>query len=120
MATCRTTTVTARSNTSTRKSDDAAEAGLAQADHDRNQASVTVARAAIGIAKPHGASAEDPVADMLFVADMLASMRGKFEELATRLQVSAPAMRLGLAGVDPEKIYAAAATEAASISKALG
>ena len=79
-----------------------------------------VARAAISIAKPHGASAEDPVADMLFVADMLASMRGKSEEVAKRLQVSAPAMRLGLAGVDAEKIYAAAATEAASISKALG
>ena len=80
----------------------------------------SVVRAATTIETARSPSAEDPVADMLFVADMFASMRLQAEELARRLQVAAPAMRLGLAGTDPEKIHAAAAAEAASISKALG
>ena len=79
-----------------------------------------VARAATTIETARSPSADDPVADILYVADMFASMRGQNEDLAKRLQVSAPAMRLGLAATDPEKIYAAAAEEAASISKALG
>ena len=79
-----------------------------------------IARAAISIEKAHSATVEDPVADMLFAADMFASMRAKSEEFAKRLQVPVPALRLGLAGADPDKIYAAAAIGAAAISNALG
>lgn len=77
-------------------------------------------RAATTYENARSPSADDPVADILYVADMFAILRTEQEELARRLQVSAPAMRLGLAGMDPAKVYATAAEEAASISKALG
>jgi len=64
-------------------------------------------------------TAEDPMADILYVGNLLVELRDNREELARRLPMSAPAMRLGIATADPDELYSAADAEAASIKGAL-
>lgn len=79
----------------------------------------SVIRAATTIDTARSPSANNQVADILYVADMFSRMRTEVEELTRRLQVSSPAMRLGVSAIDPQKVYTLAAEEAASISQAL-
>ena len=76
-------------------------------------------KAATTIELARSSTATDTVADILYVSGMFVDMRDSRDELANRLQVSAPAMRLGLSKVDPDEIFAAADREAASLQRAL-
>ena len=64
-------------------------------------------------------TAEDPMADILYVGNLLVELRDNREELARRMPMSAPAMRLAIATADPDELYSAADSEAASIKGAL-
>lgn len=76
-------------------------------------------RAATSVEQARSPTADDAMADILYVSSMLVDLRDEREELARRLPMSAPAMRLGLATLDPEELYAAADSEAASVKGAL-
>lgn len=76
-------------------------------------------RAATGWEKARSADGEDSMADILYVSSLLVDLRDNREELVRRLPISAPAMRLGLASTEPDELYAAADSEAASIKGAL-
>lgn len=76
-------------------------------------------RAATGWELARSPTAEDVMADILYVSSLLVDLRDNREELARRLPMSAPAMRLGLATVDPAELYSAADSEATSIKGAM-
>ena len=78
-----------------------------------------IVEAACNIDRARGAGMDDLVADILYVSSIFADLKGDSEELARKLQVSAPAMRLGINTVDPATIFKAAEEEAASMSGAI-
>ncbi|MFM7396519.1 MAG: HDOD domain-containing protein [Gammaproteobacteria bacterium] len=78
-----------------------------------------IVRAATTYESAKDPSADDPVADLLYVAGIFVDSKGDSASVASRLPLIAPAMRLGLAKVDPEEILGVAAQEAASFGGAL-
>lgn len=78
-----------------------------------------IVRAATTYENAKDPSADDPAADLLYVADIFVDSKGNSASVASRLPLIAPAMRLGLAKVDPEEILGVAAQEAASFGGAL-
>lgn len=78
-----------------------------------------VIRAATNYENARDPSADDPVTDLLYVAGIFVDAKGDPSNVASRLPLVAPAMRLGLAKVNPEEVLGAAAQEAASFGGAL-
>lgn len=78
-----------------------------------------VVRAATTYETAKDPSSKDPVADLLYVAGIFVDSKGDTARVASRLPLVAPAMRLGLATVNPEEILSSAAQEAASFGGAL-
>jgi HD-like signal output (HDOD) protein len=78
-----------------------------------------IVEAACNIDRARGSGADDLVADILYVSSIFADLKGDSEELARKLQVCAPAMRLGINTVDPATIFKAAEEEAASMHGAV-
>lgn len=78
-----------------------------------------VVRAATTYETAKDPSSKDPVADLLYVAGIFVDSKGDTASVASRLPLVAPAMRLGLATVNPEEILSSAAQEAASFGGAL-
>ena len=75
-----------------------------------------IVTAASSLDRQPGRDADDPVADVLYVSSLFAEMKGEPDELARRLQVSAPAMRLGFAALDPVAVFKAAEEEATALN----
>ncbi|MEY2625765.1 MAG: HDOD domain-containing protein [Gammaproteobacteria bacterium] len=79
----------------------------------------SVVRAATNYESARDPSSDDPVTDLLYVAGIFVDAKGDASSVASRLPLVAPAMRLGLATVNPEAVLGAAAQEAASFGGAL-
>jgi len=78
-----------------------------------------VVRAATTYETAKDPSSNDPVADLLYIAGIFVDSKGDTASVASRLPLVAPAMRLGLATVNPEEILSSAAQEAVSFGGAL-
>ena len=78
-----------------------------------------VVRAATTYETAKDPSSNDPVADLLCIAGIFVDSKGDTASVASRLPLVAPAMRLGLATVNPEEILSSAAQEAVSFGGAL-
>jgi HD-like signal output (HDOD) protein len=75
-----------------------------------------IVKAASGMDHQPGLDSDDPVSDILYVSSMFADMKDEPEDLARRLQVSAPAMRLGFQALDPVAVFKAAEEEATAMN----
>jgi len=79
-----------------------------------------IIKAASAIDGPRSGDPDDIVGDILYVSSVFADFKQDREELAKKLQVSAPAARVGVAALDPATIFKAAEEEAASMHGATG
>jgi HD-like signal output (HDOD) protein len=79
----------------------------------------TIVRAATTYENAKDPASDDPVADLLYVADVFVDSKGDSQSVVSRLPSMAPAMRLGLSKVSPDEVLSAAAQEAASFGGAL-
>jgi len=79
----------------------------------------SVVRAATTYENAKDPASDDPVADLLYVAGIFVDSEGDSQTVVSRLPLVAPAMRLGLAKVNPDEVLSLAAQEAASFGGAL-
>jgi HD-like signal output (HDOD) protein len=79
----------------------------------------SVVRAATTYESAKDPASDDPVADLLYVAGIFVDSEGDSQTVVSRLPLVAPAMRLGLAKVNPDEVLNLAAQEAASFGGAL-
>ncbi len=79
----------------------------------------SVVRAATTYENAKDPASDDPVADLLYVAGIFVDSKGDSQSVVSRLPLVAPAMRLGLAKVNPDEVLNVAAREAASFGGAL-
>ena len=79
----------------------------------------SVIRAATTYENAKDPDANDPVADLLYLAGIFVDSKGDTASVGSRLPLIAPAMRLGLSKVDPDEVLNAATQEAASFGGAL-
>ena len=79
----------------------------------------SVIRAATTYENAKDPNSDDPVADLLYIAGIFVDSKNDTTSIGARLPLVAPAMRLGIAKVDPDEVLSAAAQEAASFGGAL-